>query len=49
MSVQSRQSGTLNFHESLTAIGNWADKWKMDVNVKKSKILHTTTHSMDMN
>ena len=30
---------TLKFQENLTAFSKWAERWGMDVNVKKSKIL----------
>ena len=30
---------TLNFQENLTVLSKWADKWGMDFNAKKSKIL----------
>ena len=30
---------TLKFQENLTALWKWADRWEIDFNVKKSKIL----------
>ena len=47
---------TLKFQENLTALSTWADRWGMDFNVKKSKILlfnnkgkFPITHFMGMN